>query len=309
MKEILREGKSTSKIIESFMAENDLKLEDFKFDVVEEGSSGFLNLFGGKPTKVMFTIPDVSDQISKFTKGVIEKLNVQYSELKIVNKDKTYFVEVCGVKDPGFLIGKDARLLDSMQHLINQMINKQERKQIKLRIDVDGYRQRRKDALMEKISAIAEKVKQRDKSITLEPLPASNRRLVHQFIEKDKDLRTMTIGDGEYKRVVILPSSGNNDRSRRPRAGAPRSGAPRTGAPRTGSPKTSGTRNKPTRSTKPRPEQNEATETGEKQSKPERNNRPNRANNSNRTERAPRSPRKPRPQRSESSRSENSAAK
>jgi len=295
MKEILREGKSTSKIIESFMAEFDLKLEDFKFDVVEEGTSGFLNLFGGKPTKVMFTVPDVSDQISKFTKGVIEKLNVQYSDLKIVNKDKTYFVEICGVKDPGFLIGKDARLLDSMQHLINQMINKQERKQIKLRIDVDGYRQRRKDALMEKISAIAEKVKQRDKSITLEPLPASNRRLVHQFIEKDKDLRTMTIGDGEYKRVVILPSSGNNDRPRRPRNNS------KPGAPRNN--------NKPNRPAKPRPDRNEAGETGEKQSRPERTNRPNRTNNSNRTERAPRSPRAPRPQRSESSRSENSAAK
>ncbi len=217
MKEILREGKSTSKIIESFMAEFNLKLEEFKFDVVEEGSSGFLHLFGGKPTKVKFVVQDVSDQIVKYAKDIIGKLDVFYTEIKITNKEKTYFVDICGVKDPGFVIGKDARLLDSLQHLINQMINKHERKQIKLRIDVDGYRLRRRDALMEKVSSIGEKVKKRGRSITLEPLPAANRRIVHQLIEKDKELRTMTIGEGEYKRVVILPSNGNDDRQRRPR--------------------------------------------------------------------------------------------
>jgi len=287
MKEILRQGKSTSKIIESFMAEHNLKLDEFKFDVVEEGTGGFLNLFGGKPTKVMFSIPDVSDQISKFTKGVINKLNVQYSDVKITNKDKTYFVEILGVQDPGFLIGKDARLLDSIQHLINQMINKYERKQIKLRIDVDGYRQRRRDALMDKVSAIAEKVKQREKSITLEPLPASNRRLVHQFIEKDKDLRTMTIGDGEYKRVVILPSSGGNDRPRRPRNNN----------------RPNGQRNN-NRSNRPPRARNERQDGDDKNSKADRTSRldkpirPIKSENSKRTERTPRSPRPPRQQRS-----------
>jgi len=284
MKEILREGKSTSKIIESFMAEYELKLEEFKFDVVEEGTGGFLNLFGGKPTKVMFTIPDVSDQISKFTKGVIDKLNVQYSDVKITNKDKTYFVEILGVEDPGFIIGKDARLLDSIQHLINQMINKYEKKQIKLRIDVDGYRQRRKDALMDKVSAIAEKVKQREKSITLEPLPAANRRLVHQFIEKDKDLRTMTIGDGEYKRVVILPSSGGNERPRRPRNNS------KPGGPRNN--------NRPNRAPRPRNDRQDSNPKGENTSKLDKPIRPIKSDNAKRSERTPRPPRPPRPQRS-----------
>ena len=66
-------------------------------------------------------------------------------------EDNIYSVTVNGAKDPGFIIGKEAKLLDSLQHLLNQMINKSEKKQLKVHVDVDGYRQRRKEALIEKV--------------------------------------------------------------------------------------------------------------------------------------------------------------
>ena len=89
------------------------------------------------------------------------------------------------------------------------MINKQEKKQLRVIVDVEKYRERRKTALLGKVKNAAEKVKKRGKSITMEPLHAANRRIVHQFIERDKKVRTMTIGEGEFKRVVIFPASQN----------------------------------------------------------------------------------------------------
>jgi len=210
MTTIEKKGKSTSHVISDFMKEYKLKLEDFKFEVVDEGKNGFLG-FGGKPTTIRFTMPDVTEKIKEFTTELISKINVEIKAIDIKIKDKIYYVNITSNGDPGFLIGKEAKMLDSIQHLLNQMINKHEKKQLKLKVDVDGYRNRRKDALLNKVKDIAEKVKTRGKSITMEPLHSANRRIVHKFVEKDKALRTMTIGEGEYKRVVILQAGAESD--------------------------------------------------------------------------------------------------
>ncbi len=215
MRTILREGKSTSSVITAFMNEFNLKLNDFKFEVIEEGSKGFFNLFGSKPTKIQFTMSGISDKIKEFTEGILKGINIKYTRININHKDNIYLVEIIGAEEPGFIIGKEAKLLDSLQHLISQMISKYEKKQIKIRLDVDGYRKRREEALVEKVRSISDKVKRLGKSITIEPLNAANRRIVHKFIEKDKAVRTMTLGEGDFKRVVILPASAITDKPRK----------------------------------------------------------------------------------------------
>ncbi len=215
MRELVKEGKSTSAIINEFMKEFKLKLDDFKFEVIEEGSNGFLKLFGSKPTKIKFFLTDVSEKIKEFAEGILGRMNVEFNSIQVKHEDGHYNVHISGSKDPGFIIGKEGKLLDSLQHLLNQMINKAEKKKFRIRLDVDGYRKRREDALIEKVRSISDKVKQRGKSITMEPLHAANRRIVHQFIEKDKSLQTMTIGEGEIKRVVILPANKSLDKQRK----------------------------------------------------------------------------------------------
>ena len=210
MQDLIKEGKSTAAIIADFMKETNLKLEEFKFEIVEEGSKGVLGIFGTKPTRIKFIFPDLNEKIKEITEGILKRINAQYKEIRVENKDNVYQVEI-NSDDPGFLIGKDAKMLDSVQHLVNQIINKQEKRQLKLKFDVGGYRRRRQDAFLDKVKDISEKVKQHGRSITMEPLPAANRRIVHQFVEKDKNIRTMTIGDGELKRVVILPADSTED--------------------------------------------------------------------------------------------------
>lgn len=205
MKIIEKQGKSTSKIISNFMAEHNLKLDDFKFEVIEEGSNGFLHLFGGKPTKIKFLLPDIEENIKQFANGMLTHAGIEAADIIVKFKDNTYFVEINNVQNAGFLIGKDGKFLDSFQHLLSQMINKVEKKKLRLRVDVDGYREKRREALLVKVRAIAEKVKDRGRSITLEPLSSGNRRLVHQFVEKESKLKTMTVGNGRFKRIVILP--------------------------------------------------------------------------------------------------------
>ncbi len=216
MKTIERKGKSTSTIIAAFMKEFNYSLDDFKFEVTDEGKSGFLKLFGGKPAKVNFMVSDVSDKMTAYTRKFLQLINTECGDVTVKVKDNTYFISILKTKDAGFLIGKDARFLDSMQHLLNQMINKAEKKQYRIVLDVDGYRERRLEALSGKVKSIAEKVKATGRSITLEPLHAAHRRIVHQLVEKDPDIRTMTIGEGEFKRVVILSATKGKSSSRPP---------------------------------------------------------------------------------------------
>jgi spoIIIJ-associated protein len=212
MKVIEKEGKSTSAIIADFMKETGLKLENFKFEVTEEGSSGFLNLFGVKPTKIKFLLSDIEDTIKKTTEQFLSNLKADYSNIEISKKNGVFRIHIIGAVDPGFLIGKEARMLNSFQYLLNQMINKKEKKQVKMSLDIDGYRDRKKSALEDKVKGITEKVKSKGRSITLEPLNAENRKVVHRIVEKDELVRTMTIGEGDSKRVVILPAGKTNER-------------------------------------------------------------------------------------------------
>jgi spoIIIJ-associated protein len=203
MKTIEREGKSTSAVISGFMKEFNLQLEDFKFEVVDEGKRSLFGLLTSKPTIIKFIMSDICDSISSYTKGVLDQMSIDYENVKVVDKSNTFYVEIEGVKEAGFLIGKEARILDAIQHLVNQMINKQERKSMHLEMDIDGYRERKNQQLIEKLKVVAERVFKTGRSYTFEPMNATRRKIIHQFVEKDNKLQTMTIGRGESKRVII----------------------------------------------------------------------------------------------------------
>jgi len=259
LKETIVTGKSTSRIISDFMKKHNLELNDFKFEVVEEGSNGFIGLFGAKPTTIKFIYEEKKaakvisakhnkkqikaekkekkkavkkakkrpskhkknnqNEIIKLTKDfaeeILKKMNITSGDVEVILENNTYKVTINNSNDAGFIIGKEGKMLESIQHLLNQMINKAEKKKIKINIDVDQYRERRKKALAEKVTSIASRVKETGKSYTFEPLHASNRKVVHQQIEKDKQLRTRTIGEGNRKRVVILPAKNKKQSKKR----------------------------------------------------------------------------------------------
>ena len=213
MKIIEREGKTTSSVIADFMKEFDLTLDNFRFKVTDEGSSGFLRLFGSKPVKIQFILPDITDDIKEITEKMLRLLNVSYKDITVKEGKNIYLVDISDVQEAGFLIGKSAKLLDSLQHILSQMLNKKYKKQVKLSIDVNNYRERKRASLISKLKDIVKKVKFQNKSFTFEPLNSADRKIIHKFVEKEKDLRTMTIGDGNLKKVVVMPV--NKDKKRR----------------------------------------------------------------------------------------------
>ncbi|MDD3050509.1 MAG: Jag N-terminal domain-containing protein [Candidatus Cloacimonetes bacterium] len=208
MKTVEISSKSVEGAIEEYLATYKIEREELIYEIVEEGSKGFLNLIGNKPAVVKFTLPGIDGKIRKFLTELFSRIEIQYEDILInhtsENDQDIYSVEITGVAELGFLIGKDGRFLDSIQHLTNRHANTLA-DNIRVTIDAADYRKKQDRKFLLMIKDAIENVKRRKKAVTLEPMDAAQRRRVHQYVKRDKELHTLTTGNGEFKRVAILP--------------------------------------------------------------------------------------------------------
>lgn len=116
-------------------------------------------------------------------------------------------LDVTGVDDEeqGLIIGRRGETLSALQYLLNLIVNHQTRSHSVFGIDVEGYRRRRETALGDLARRVAERVRQNGQAMTLEPMPPAERRIVHLALSDDPDVETISIGEGEARKVAITP--------------------------------------------------------------------------------------------------------
>ena len=107
--------------------------------------------------------------------------------------------------DAGLLIGKQGQTLDALQYLVTKMLAKRSRRKVRIAIDVEAYRTRHDEALTHLALKYGDKVKRSGKSVTMNPMNPYDRRIVHLALQRDKDVKTVSRGEGLYKKVVISP--------------------------------------------------------------------------------------------------------
>jgi len=108
-------------------------------------------------------------------------------------------------EDLGILIGRRGQTLSCLQYLVRIIVGHRTKTWLPIIIDVEGYKQRRCNALQALAWRIAEQVKTRKTPFTLEPMPAFDRRIIHLALATHPDVYTESSGEGEARRVVILP--------------------------------------------------------------------------------------------------------
>lgn len=107
--------------------------------------------------------------------------------------------------DLGILIGRRGQTLSCLQYLVRIIVGHQEKVWLPIVIDVEGYKQRRCNALQALAFRIAEQVTQKKEPFALEPMPAFDRRIIHLALVDHPDVTTESSGEGEARRVVIVP--------------------------------------------------------------------------------------------------------
>lgn len=171
--------------------------------VIEEGSSGFLGI-GSKPAIIKAKVKSsVKDKAKDFLDSVFEAMNlivavhIKYDEL-----DNYMDIDLSG-DEMGVLIGKRGQTLDSLQYLVSLAVNKESESYIRVKVDTENYRQRRKETLENLAKNIAYKVKRTKRPVSLEPMNPFERRIIHSALQSDKYVTTHSEGEEPFRRVVV----------------------------------------------------------------------------------------------------------
>lgn len=177
--------------------------DKLEYEVVEEGSSGFLGI-GAKPAIIKARVKSsISDIAKNFLNEVFDAMNltvvidVKYNEL-----EKNMDIELSG-DEMGVLIGKRGQTLDSLQYLTSLVVNKDAEEYIRVKVDTENYRQRRRETLENLAKNISYKVKRTKRPVSLEPMNPYERRIIHSALQNDKFVTTHSEGEEPFRRVVV----------------------------------------------------------------------------------------------------------
>ena len=140
----------------------------------------------------------------QLTVELLERMGVK-TEIDGFLKEGVLYLEIKGDQE-GILIGKHGRTLESLQLLINRMVNKKLKNSIRIVLDVDDYRKRRADSMAQMAQRLGEKAKRTGRSQTVGPFNALERRIIHLTLKEDPSLKTESLGEGELKKVNIIPT-------------------------------------------------------------------------------------------------------
>ncbi|WP_312070660.1 RNA-binding cell elongation regulator Jag/EloR [Anaerotignum propionicum] len=202
MDEIRKSGKSIEEAIAAALTELGASKEEVSITVIDEGSKGFLGVFGGKEAIVLvrknFNPERAAENFLRevfLSMGLIVKIETQM-------KDKHLLINLTG-GDMGILIGKRGQTLDALQYLVNLVVNKSSSAYISVMLDTENYRQRRKETLETLAFNLAKKVKHTKKNVVLEPMNPYERRIIHSALQNDRYVTTFSEGEEPYRNVVI----------------------------------------------------------------------------------------------------------
>ena len=204
-------GKTTEEAIEIALKELDVDRADVEIDVVSQGKSGILGL-GGEPAKVNVTVLEDPTDVVKTASQILDSLLSKMDVSAVVTLVSAYDEDIGGPvfdidgDDSGLLIGRRGETLRAFQFLVSFMVGRQLGEKVRISIDVAGYQERRSNVLINMAERVAKKVAVTGRSVTMDPMPPNERRVVHMALANNPAVITNSNGVGDERKVVVEPS-------------------------------------------------------------------------------------------------------
>ena len=155
-----------------------------------------------KVEKLAEVLPETKEACEKFIKDVLHTMDMEITITTAIDEDGALSINMEG-ENMGILIGKRGQTLDSLQYLTNRVANKMQEGYVRVKLDTENYRARRKETLENLAKNIAHKVKRTKRSVSLEPMNPYERRIIHSALQSDKYISTHSEGEEPYRRVVV----------------------------------------------------------------------------------------------------------
>lgn len=205
------------------------------YQVIEEGKTGFLGM-GARPAVIRARVKEEAEEVIEPVKlaetpviASVKAAAADIMDIDVEGVSRKFLLDVFAAMDMtveidisyneqlrsldielsgdemGVLIGKRGQTLDSLQYLISLVVNKGTTEYIRVKVDTENYRQRRKETLENLAKNISYKVKRTRRPVSLEPMNPYERRVIHSALQNDKYVTTHSEGEEPFRRVVVTP--------------------------------------------------------------------------------------------------------
>ena len=224
---IEKEAKNAEEAIEEICKELGKERDELEFEVIEEKSRGILGLMGNKRVKVRAQLKgegrdkardeeaqdqgekgqETGEDVLTYAKTVLERIVGDISVSAKVEghvEGGTIYLTIKG-DGSGLLIGRHGQTLDAIQYIVGRIVGKQLGEKRMVVVDTERYRERRKENLEQLAHRMGEKAKSTRRPVSLQPMSASDRRIVHLALKHDREIETRSEGEGGLKNIKIIP--------------------------------------------------------------------------------------------------------
>lgn len=211
-------AKTVDDAVTKALIELETTSDKLDYVVIEKGSIGFLGIINSKPAVIkarkIMTDLDVAED---FLRKIFKTIGMEVTLTSVMDEEEGCLnIDMSG-EEMGVLIGKRGQTLDSLQYLVSLIVNKEREEYLRIKLDTENYRERRKATLESLARNIASKVKRTKRPVSLEPMNPYERRIIHSVLQSDKYVLTRSEGEEPYRHVVVsLKREGRKDRYDRP---------------------------------------------------------------------------------------------
>ena len=197
-------AKTVDEAITKALIELETTSDKLEYEIVDKGNSGILGCIGSKPAIIRARKKEtIDDKAIAFLGEVFGAMDMGVNiETAFNQEEKELSINLAG-DDMGILIGKRGQTLDSLQYLVSLVVNRESEDYIRVKLDTENYRERRKETLETLAKNIAYKVKRTRRSVSLEPMNPYERRIIHSALQNDKYVVTRSEGEEPFRHVVI----------------------------------------------------------------------------------------------------------
>ena len=223
------EGKTSTEAIEKGLKELKLRKEDVEINIIKDEKRSFFSILDPRVVKVEITkkqnikenkeskeiivkkekkamsveaIEKAKENLSAFLEVFLEQVSEEILEYKISNDEFYITVEIIG-ENTNALIGYRGETLNALQTLLSSIANKDIEEKTRIILDISGYKDKRKKVLEELADKISKTVIKTGKKVTLEPMPAYERKIIHSRLQENKRVTTESVGEEPHRKIIV----------------------------------------------------------------------------------------------------------
>ena len=222
------EGKTSTEAIEKGLKELKLRREEVEINILKDEKRSFFSILDPRVVKVEIikkenteikehkeskikkekkamsteAIEKAKNNVSEFLKVFLKQMSTEALEFNVSNDEYYITVEILG-ENTNSLIGYRGETLNALQTLLSSIANKDVEEKVRVILDISGYKDKRKKVLEELADKISKTVVKTGKKVTLEPMPAYERKIIHARLQNNKKVTTESVGEEPHRKIVV----------------------------------------------------------------------------------------------------------